>query len=111
MNVEDKRVNLDTAESAEQPTVVYERDDREMATEAVVAAVSSALETTATELDPIYDVVDSDALDALFPPDDARKSGMRDTTGMNGHVTFLYGGQLVRIGSDGAVRVFSAHDG
>ena len=100
MNLHDERTTSDAAESANDPTGVYERDDDETATEAVVTALSSVAETPETELDPIYAAVDPDALDSLFG---RRASGTPPD--FEGHVVFRYDGYRVRVESDGTVLV------
>ena len=64
------------------------------ATTRVVEAVASASDTDATELPPLHDSVDTDALNALFDsggPDSDRSL----------RVSFVYHGYSVRIDRDG----------
>lgn len=67
---------------------------------AVVEAVADASATEATQLPPLHDVVDPDALDALFQPrhtgDEPRDSGL---------VSFEYAGHRVRVGGNGDISV------
>lgn len=83
------------------PVVAYERDVDETTAEAVVAAVSSATGTPTTEMDPIYDRVDPDALDALFRHVDGKDPGRADR-----HVVFHYESRRVRVNADGRVLVY-----
>lgn len=65
----------------------------------VTSLVATAAEVDPTDLDPLNDVVDPDALDKLFAP---REDGTPRTPGA---VSFEFGPFDVRIGEDGAVRV------
>lgn len=56
----------------------------------IVMAVSQAEGVTPSELIPLHDVVDPDALDALF--DDPAGPALRD-----GHVSFIYEGYVVEV--------------
>lgn len=67
---------------------------------AVVEAVAERAGVDATDLDrPLYDVIDPDALEALFPRDASGRPGCR------GHVSFAYGDVQVEVTSDRQVRV------
>lgn len=67
---------------------------------AVVEAVAERAGVDATDLDrPLYDVIDPDALEALFPRDASGRPECR------GHVSFPYGDLLVEVTSDREVRV------
>lgn len=68
-------------------------------TDRVISAVSEATGTAPTELDPLNDVIDPDALDALFATDGLGPS--RPPT----RVEFGYGGQTVVVTRDGSVEV------
>jgi hypothetical protein len=46
----------------------YDPTDDESLSERVVRCVAATTDTCPTQLSPLYDVVDADALDALFPP-------------------------------------------
>lgn len=61
----------------------------------VVEALADATNTDAHELEPLYNVVDPEALDALFQPDS-------DGTI---RVEFEYGNSSVEVRSDGTVTV------
>lgn len=61
----------------------------------VIDALADATDTDAHELDPLYDVVDPEALDRLFQSDSP--GGVR--------VEFEYHGSLVEVRSDGTVTV------
>lgn len=90
-----------SAESVNDPTIVYEPDPEEANSEAVVAALSSALGTAETEMPPIYEEVDPDALNSLF----RGRDGVLPRDG-RGHVAFDYESHRVRVESDGTVFVF-----
>ncbi|MGQ3412919.1 HalOD1 output domain-containing protein [Natrinema sp. LN54] len=61
----------------------------------IVEALADATNTDAHELEPLYNVVDPEALDRLCGPDSS--GGVR--------VEFEYDGVLVEVGSDGTVAV------
>lgn len=63
---------IDHERSEGQRHLTYERERWEAPSEAVVRTVSSLTGTDPLELDPLYHVIDPDALDGLFhePADD-----------------------------------------
>jgi len=69
-------------------------DDELPPSTAIVEAVSTSADTPAVELPPLYEVVDPDALDALFA--DGQAFGV---------VTFEYAGHDVTVRADGHVGV------
>lgn len=87
----------------------YEIDDPEYLTEEIIKAVSEATgvdpvpsenpshsESDATRaLEPLYNVIDTDALESLFQPQ------------TQGKVHFTYSGCSVEVTSDGYVRVWN----
>lgn len=85
----------------------YEVSPAESLSDGVVTAVStvSGLEPVANGgaadlnggLDPLYETVDPDTLDALFRTADG------DSTGTDGRITFTYHGREVTAHSDGRV--------
>lgn len=67
---------------------------------AVVDAIAEREGVDPTDLDvPLYDAIDPDALENLFPVDAGGRPRCR------GHVTFAYGTHCVRVTSDREVRV------
>lgn len=62
----------------------------------VVRAVAEVRGTEATELEPLSNSVDTDALNQVFQP-----SGQ--SSRKRGHVKFKYEGCLVKVGADGEV--------
>lgn len=63
---------------------------------AVVEAVASRSERTPTDLGPLAETIDPDALDDLFAPDGARSPDDRECT-------FRFGGYEIRVrGADGS---------
>lgn len=65
-------------------------NERETAVEAAVRAISTALDCPPEELQPLQDVVDTDALNTLFTPGSpAKRSDVM--------VTFTYEGHEVRM--------------
>ncbi|WP_435180294.1 HalOD1 output domain-containing protein [Halorussus sp. AFM4] len=93
--------STDRDRADENATVVYEPDDTERVSTAVLTAVDAASETDARKLKPLYEVVDPDALDALFAPRD--DGTPRDG---DGHVTLLYGPYRIRVADDDRIAVF-----
>jgi len=73
--------------------------EESVVSERVVMAVSEARDTDPLELPPLYDVVDPDALDALFA------SGAGESQAGPGNVTFVFDGCEVIVHSDGEVDV------
>ncbi|NHN57493.1 MULTISPECIES: HalOD1 output domain-containing protein [Halorussus] len=68
--------------------------------ETIVSAVASVLETDPTDLSPLYEVIDPDALNRLYAPTPnahVRPGG--------GRLTFSYNGCLVTAYWDGAVEI------
>lgn len=74
-------------------------DDAVTLSEAVISSVAAHKGIEATELPPLYDVLDPDALDALFETSSGRADGA---------VTFVYAGCTVECASDGSVDVRDA---
>ena len=72
---------------------------------AVVEAIAERAAAEPLDLDqPLYDAIDPEALENLFPVD-AEGRPMTE-----GHVTFSYGEYTVRVESDRRVRVFGPED-
>jgi hypothetical protein len=69
----------------------------------VIDAVSDRLRVESTELPPLYEVIDLDALDSLFRDDEAVLGGA--------HVTFPYADFVVRIYADGRVELTDSMSG
>lgn len=65
---------------------------------AVISTVAARSDTDSAELDPLYAVVNPDALDALFQP------------GAVGQVAFTYSGYEVVVYSDGDIDVARADE-
>jgi hypothetical protein len=65
----------------------------------VVKAVAAVDDRGVGELDPLFDVVDPEALDALFEP--TRRGGQRDA----GTVAFPYHGYEIRVRADGTIEI------
>ncbi len=62
-------------------------------TERIVWAVANERNVDVTELEPLYEVVDTDALEAIV------------TAGIDGHVAFSYHGLQVFVHGDGDVEL------
>jgi|GEM_PF-2514051 len=73
--------------------------DEEPTSAAVVRAIATASNTAATRLPPLYDTVDPDTLDSLFPSDAA-----------GGELRFDYAGYAVVVGSNGTVELYERTD-
>jgi hypothetical protein len=89
----------------------YRVQSDEAVTEAVVRAVTAERRSGRTrsesasdnvEMEPLYSVIDTEALNELFAPLESEVAQSRQT---NGTVTFRYGGFHVRVTSDGTVGV------
>lgn len=65
---------------------------------AVISTVATRSDTDPAELDPLWNVVNPDALDALFQP------------GAVGQVAFTYSGYEVVVHSDGDIGVTEANE-
>nr|WP_049890303.1 HalOD1 output domain-containing protein [Natronorubrum sulfidifaciens] len=65
---------------------------------AIVTAVASERGVSPTELPPLYEWINPDALDALFEP--TRSSGPR-----HGHLEFTYDGHEIVLECDGTLEI------
>jgi hypothetical protein len=83
-------------DGTESEIVVYTRDDGESPAHSVVQAVAEATERDPTRLSPLYDVVDTDALDELATGDDERRSTTEALC-----ITFRFEGCDVAVYADG----------
>lgn len=98
MNARERQPACD--EEPTESTLTYEIGEGESVTEAVVTAVSSVADESETELQPLYTVIDPDALDALFGP---RWDGT--PSAREGKVAFEYGKYEVQVRRDGRIVV------
>lgn len=80
--------------------VDYDPQSPEPVTTVVVRAVAALTDSRPTELEPLYDAVDPDALNRLYRPESGRRGGPDD-----GRATFTYGGCRVQVFAAGAVEV------
>ncbi|UPV99834.1 hypothetical protein M0R88_15105 [Halorussus gelatinilyticus] len=76
----------------------YRIREGESVTEAVVRAVSAEKDSRPTEIESLYSVIETDALNALFAP---QLGGSRRMA--NGAVAFEYSGCDIRVTHDGEV--------
>lgn len=79
----------------------------ERASEAVVRAVGAVTGRSPLELDPLFEVVDPDALDALFepPPDEEARTDVRVTLRLGGCEVTIEGRRMrIRDVDDGTPR-------
>lgn len=93
-------VNMNTPESMQGATVVHtaQRTGPEEVTTAVIEAIATFEGIDPIDLDVrIGDVVDPDALNALFKPTDTNRTN---------HVTFSLGGYLVRVSAAGEIVLY-----
>lgn len=74
--------------------------------EAITEVVAASTGADPSELRPLYEVVDPDALDRVFAP--TNSDGERTTR--TGHVVFRYEGCRVRVTADGCVVTTPAED-
>lgn len=91
-------------QTAPRPETVltYQTNGSERLSEGVVAAVAAAADADPTEMDPLAETIDPEALDALFAPDLAGTA--RDA----GRIEFSFCGYGVVIASEGLVSVLDA---
>ena len=76
-------------------------DKTRQTSEKIIIEIADRNGADPTKLNPpLYEVIDVEALDALFAPDNDR--GLRNC---GGHVEFTYGSWRVRVESDGSVAV------
>lgn len=75
---------MDVAELEEDADFVYTTDTDESITEGVVTATAAVTNTRVVELPPLYETVDTDALDELFAPQ------LGETKNRTVRVTFTY---------------------
>ena len=76
----------------------YDWDSSERLSSAIIAAVASVADTEPTELEPLYDCVDPDALDALFRPlsEDRPRSHGRLSFSLDEYDVTVYGhGEII----------------
>lgn len=85
-------------------TYVYVRKADEPTAESVVRAVSELTGTDPDAMDPLYDVVDPDALNALCDPDAGAE-------GASPRVSFRFSGCTVVVYGDGRTIVSRARHG
>lgn len=78
--------------------------DDEVTSQAVVTAVAEETGTDPMELDPLFNVVDSDALNTLLSSHDAGSDGALL------EVEFTYAGCEVRVASDGTAQATKLSD-
>lgn len=86
-------------------TGTYETDYRSSArspSRAVISTVALATETDPTDLPPLFDALDTEALDALFGGDGPGRDGA------TAELSFEYAGQTVTVGGDGVLEVAPA---
>ncbi|SEV89657.1 HalOD1 output domain-containing protein [Halobacterium jilantaiense] len=91
--------NYDAGVGTDADPVIRSRERGESVSESVVLAVSEATDTDPLEMARLADVLDPDALDALFPGDDG-----------TGTLSFRFNGCDVTVHSDGYT-VVSQSDG
>mgnify|MGYP006286281055 FL=1 len=83
---------------------MYIRGENETAAESVVRAVSELTGTDPEAMDPLYDVVDPDALNALCEPETSGE-------GASPRVSFQFGGCTVVVYGEGRTVVSRARHG
>lgn len=71
--------------------IEYRMSSSQPATEAVVDAVATVSDTSAEELSPLYEAVETDALDQLVAP------RIHETSRTDVTVEFAYSGKLVSV--------------
>lgn len=66
----------------------------------IVEAVADREDCSPTEIEPLYDAINPDALNALFFFDSAQSSSR-----INGEISFEYCGYLINVTSDGRISI------
>ncbi|WP_049970872.1 HalOD1 output domain-containing protein [Haladaptatus cibarius] len=90
---------MDTSETMERAEYVYRMDDEESVTDGVITAVGNATGLSMTEVPPLHESVDVDALNDLF-------SDSYDGTSRNrGRIGFMYCECKIHVCSTGRVLV------
>lgn len=79
--------------------IEYTMNPSQPATEAVVDAVATVSDTSAEELSPLYEAVETDALDQLVAP------RIHETSRTDVTVEFTYSGKLVSVNGQ-TIRVY-----
>lgn len=93
--MEHTSINMDSQrESSSGHTTAFERAEDTSVCVAIVEAVSTVTDTEPTRLDPLYDVVDTDALERLV-----------ETSGTDTEITFSFEGCRITVFGDGGVVV------
>ncbi|WP_231189361.1 HalOD1 output domain-containing protein [Haladaptatus sp. DYF46] len=90
-------------EDEQRETIIYQTEfdpTADTVSEAVIRVIATLINAGPTELVPLSEVIDLEALDALFGPKD---SGIPRNT--NGHVLFNYEAYHVRVDSSGQITV------
>lgn len=90
---------LGNGEESMEVAATYEVSDDETVTQAVVAAVAAVAGERPEALPPLYDTVDTEALDTLF------ERASEDTTDRIGVVTFPYAGRVISVRANPAISV------
>lgn len=86
----------------------HERSSDRSLCGAIVDAVAAVTGNSPTELPPLHDSVDTDALERLVYGSAADRDGDRETAGVT--VTFQFGGTLVKVHDEGTIVVDGVDD-
>lgn len=83
--------------SQQPPDITYELDPDETVAEGVIEATAAVSNQEPTSLDPLYSVIDPDALNALFNP----------WHSSDPQVTFQYDGHEIQVTSDLEIEIWT----
>jgi hypothetical protein len=86
--------------SSDTDTITYRTTDDEPSSESVLGAVADVTGTDPTDMDPLYDVINPDALDELFG-----RSIDRDQQSPLDYVLFHFEGCAVAVHADRRIEV------
>lgn len=86
----------DPQSAAEPDAVTYDRDPDEPPSRSVIRAVAGVQGTDPTELQPLYEAIDPDALDRVFDGTQGRSRPLAD-----GAVSFRFAACQVTVRADG----------
>jgi len=99
----DPRLPTDGYAPRETSTARFTRDDDNGPTAAVVDAVTAASAQAPTQIDPLYEVIDPDALAVLFEDPAARNETDARPASADRYLSFRYADCTVTIYGDGMV--------
>lgn len=92
---DDEQPHVTSGKRRENTTVTYDRSHEQSVAEAIVTAVSSVRNCTPLELEPLYSIIDPDAMESLFQRDPSGAAADE-----NRRLSFTYADCTVTVGID-----------